>query len=322
LQPWERHDVVTGVNYRRSADDISTSPSLEFIPDSRNLDYYGVFAQDEIELVRHKLGLLLGSKFEHNDYSGFEVEPSARLAFKPSRGQTIWAAVSRAVRMPSRLDTDLYIRNVTPTNQTLLVRGDTGFDAEELLAYEIGYRIHPREWIAFDLATFYNDYSSLRSQEASTSPTGFPIVLANNLSGEAYGAELSVTAQLRDWWRLHGNYTVFDKRLEMDTDSRDMTGGVSEGNDPSHMFMVHSSWDLPGRFEVDAIGRYVSRLPNPAVPSYFEMDLRLGWRATPHLIIDVVGRNLLDDSHPEFGANSALRREVERSIYGRVTWHF
>ena len=88
------------------------------------------------------------------------------------------------------------------------------------------------------------------------------------------------------------------------------------------MFSVHSSWDLPRRFEIDAIVRYVSRLPNPSVPSYLELDLRLGWRAMKDLEFDVVGRNLLDRSHPEFGANSPLRREVERSVYGRVTWRF
>jgi hypothetical protein len=88
------------------------------------------------------------------------------------------------------------------------------------------------------------------------------------------------------------------------------------------MFMVHSSCDLPKDFEFDAVIRYVGRLPNPAVPSYMELDLRLGWRATRSLDFDVIGRNLLDRSHPEFGAKSPLRREVERSVYGRVTWRF
>jgi iron complex outermembrane receptor protein len=322
FQPWDRHDIVTGIDYRRSSDAIENSPGLAFLPRSRHLDYYGFFVQDEIELVHDKLELTIGSKFDHNDYSGFEAEPSVRLAYWPSREQTLWAAVSRAVRTPSRLDTDLFIRLATPTNRTVLVRGDTGFDAEELLAYELGYRIHPREWIALDVATFYNDYDQLRSQEASTAPTGLPIVLGNKLSGEAYGAEFSVTAQILDWWRVRGNYSVFDKRLELDGNSRDRTGGVSEGNDPSHMFSVHSSWDLPKQFEFDAIVRYVSRLPNPAVPSYMELDLRLGWRATRNLELDIVGRNLLDGSHPEFGANSPVRREVERSVHGRITWRF
>jgi iron complex outermembrane receptor protein len=322
FQPWERHDVVTGVNYRRSVDRINNSPGLAFLPSSRALDYYSFFLQDEIELVHEKLGLTVGSKFEHNDYTGFEVEPSVRLAYRPSREQTVWGGISRAVRMPSRLDTDLFVSSVTPTNRTLLVRGDTGFDSEEVVAYELGYRVHPREWIAFDLATFYNDYDQLRSQELSSTPNGRPAVLANKLSGEAYGAELSITAQATSWWMLRANYTVFDKRLELDRNSRDITGGAPEGNDPSHMFTIHSSWDLPGNFEFDAIARYVGRLPNPAVPSYLEMDLRLGWRATRNLDLDIVGRNLLDGSHPEFGADSPLRREVERSVYARVTWRF
>jgi iron complex outermembrane recepter protein len=322
FQPWDRHDIVTGINYRQSADTINNSPMLAFLPRSRRLEYYGFFVQDEIELVREKLGLALGSKFEHNDYSGFEFEPSVQLAYKLSHDQTFWGGISRAVRMPSRLDTDLYISRATPTNQTLLIRGDTGFDSEEVLAYELGYRVHPQEWIAFDLATFYNDYDELRSQEASPGPTGLPVVLGNKLSGESYGADLSVTAQLIEWWRVRGNYTVFEKNLNLESSSRDATGGVAEGNDPSHMFTLHSSWDLPKHFEFDAIARYVSRLPNPAVASYMELDLRLGWRATRNLDFDVVGRNLLDRSHPEFGANSPLRREVERSVYARVTWRF
>lgn len=324
FEPASRNNVLVGLNYRWSGDDIRNNVQgpLQFRPDDRDVHLIGGFVQDEITLLPDKLGLTLGSKLEHNDFSGFEVQPSARIAYTPVPRQTLWSAVSRAVRTPSQLDEDVYAFGTTPLGRTLLVRGDPGFDSEELTAYELGYRIQPVPILTFDIATFYNDYDHLRSQEPRRSAAGTVLVLDNQLSGSTYGAEVAANLQLLRQWRLHAGYTAFEKHLRLDGDSRDPTGGVAEGNDPSHMVVLRSSVDFFDRLEFDTTLRYVDRLPNPHVPAYLALDVRVGWFVTPDLELSIVGRNLLDDRHPEFGANTPARREVERGVYGRVTWRF
>src|SRR5438552_3237702 len=117
----ERHDLVWGLGYRLIEDDVSNSPILAFLPARVSRQWFSGFVQDEITLVKDRLHLTLGTKIEHNDYTGFEVQPSARLAWRLSQQQTVWAATSRAVRTPSRIDRELFAPGRPPF--TLLTGG-------------------------------------------------------------------------------------------------------------------------------------------------------------------------------------------------------
>jgi iron complex outermembrane recepter protein len=313
----ERHEMMWGFNYRMSMDDIVNSPTVGFIPDQRTLHMINGFIQDEIELAPDFLGVTLGSKLEHNEFSGFEYQPSIRMALTPTPRQIIWAAVSRAVRTPTRIDQDILLR--TPEGR-VTVRGDRDFRSEKVMAYETGYRVQPHETVSLDLATFYHVYDHLRSQEPEG--PGGPLVLRNLLEGETYGAELAAIFSPVKWWRLRAAYTHLQKRLRLDPASMDPTGGRSEGNDPGHIFVLHSSFNLPASVELDGILRYVDRLPDPHVPSYLVMDLRLGWFPRPSLEFSLVGRNLMERQHREFGAGGVMAPEVRHSAYGKVTWRF
>ena len=311
----ERNAVIWGVNYRLSSDKIGNpNPGvLAFVPSERNLQLFSAFVQDEITLVEEKLTLTVGSKFEHNDYTGFEVQPSARLAYTPTEDQTFWAGVSRAVRTPSRIDGDFRVPGVVMNDEP------GAFHAEELLALEFGYRVQPVNWFSLDLAAFYNDYSDLRSFEPVA---GGDPVARNELEGHAHGVEIGAHLHVFEPWRVRASYTWFDPDLEFTDESRAVLPASTEGNDPSHMFKVHSSLNLPFNLEFDQVLRYVDELPDPHVPAYLELDLRLAWLAREGLELAVIGRNLLDDQHPEIGANSPFRPEIERSVYGKVTWRF
>ena len=252
--------------------------------------------------------LTLGSKFEHNDYSGFEYQPSGRLAWTPAERHTVWGAISRAVRSPSRIDQEFFLPGV--------VAGGSNFVSEELLAYELGYRVQPFQKLSFSLAAFYNDYKNIRSLRTNPPP-----VIANDLKGYSYGTELSGAYQLTQWWRLRAGYTYFHKRLSLKAGGSDANNGIAEGNDPEHQLSLRSSMDLPGHLEFDGGVRYVDTLPAPHVPGYAELDLRLAWKPIQTVQVAVVGQNLLHSSHPEFGA-PAMRQEIERSVYGKVTWSF
>jgi iron complex outermembrane receptor protein len=317
---WERHALIGGLDYRMSADRTRTDGTVQFDPQNKTIHIVSAFVQDEITLVPKHLAFVVGSKFEWDSLDGFEPQPNARLAWTPTERQTLWAAFSRAVRMPTRFDEDVRFIPV-PASGIVTIQGNPDFKPEKVYAYELGYRIQPVSKVFVDVATYYNKYNDLRSLEP-TPPFGIPLVEQNRLEAETYGVELSVKYQATSWWRLSGNYTWMHKNLLPDTDSHDPTGGTLEGNDAENLASFWSSMDLPGHTSFDAIVRYVDTLPNPSVPAYVELDLRLAWRPVPNLELSVVGQNLVHAHHREWGAASPAAAEIPRSVYGKVTWRF
>ena len=304
-----RHDVVWGVGYRRVEDDFG-SIGLAFDPRRVSLETFSGFAQDEIAL-RDRLHLTLGAKLEHNPYTDFEFQPSVRLSWRATERQTLWSAVSRAVRTPSRFDRDL------------VILPGKDFHPEELVAYELGYRAQPAERLSLSVATFYHDYDDLRSREPATSPAVFPLVLANGQEGKSYGAELVARYRPTDWWELQVGHTELRVEIRPKPGSSDRTFGSAEAADSKHHLTLRSSFDLPGDLEFDAGYRYVSRITNPNLltPGYSELDLRLGWAPMPRLQISIVGQNLLHDRHVEFGS-AAAAQAVERGVFAKAAWGF
>ena len=308
----QRQSVTWGAGYRLMQDEVNNSTALAFLPPHKNMQLFSGFVQDEITLVPERLQLTLGTKLEHNDFSGFEVQPSARLAWTPAERHTVWAAVSRAVRSPSRIDSDVAFPG-TPPFQFV---GNNNFESETVLAYEAGYRVRPVDRLTLSLASFYNDYAHLRSLNQLT-PTSF--IIANGFQGQTWGAELSGTYQATEWWRLRGGYTYLNKLLW--SHNPVVNPSVREGNDPENQFLIQSIMNLPAHFQLDVVGRYVDTLANPHVPSYISFDARIAWWWKDTLEISIVGQNLWDNQHPEFGA-PATREEIPRSVFGKIAWWF
>ena len=318
----ERHRFVWGVGYRFTHDELSQAANLAFLPSPLDHNLFSIFAQDEILLVKN-LYLTLGTKLEHNDYTGYEWEPSGRLQWNITSNQMVWGAISRAVRTPSRVDRDIAEPNSPPT----ILIGGSNFVSETLIAYELGYRAQLGPKVSASVSTFYNDYNNVRSL-SFTPATLIPLFFANNLEGYTYGAEFSATYQVSDWWRLHGGYDLLEEHLRVEAGQSDINNALNETSDPKHQFSLRSSMDLPQNVELDAGLRWVDTLHNNnggvvgTVPSYFELDARLGWRPVKNLELSFVGQNLLHDQHPEFGAPSPTREEIVRSFYGKMSWRF
>jgi iron complex outermembrane receptor protein len=310
-----RHDVVWGLGSRVTRDEVTNSPGVAFIPDHRTFNLFSVFAQDEIALVPDRLRLTLGTKLEYTESTGLEMQPSVRAAWTPDDRHTLWAAVSRAVRTPTRFDEDVVFLTVEGDP---LLSGTRDFKSEELLAYELGFRFQPTPDLLVDAASFYDVYDHLRTFEPVAGTPAF--VFGNELEAEAWGIELRSSWQPASWWRLHAGYVWFGKRLRLTPESGDPTGGRLSGDDPRNRYSLRSVMDLPGGFELDGWLRYVGELPSPAVRAYTEMDLRLGWRRE-RLELSLTGQNLLHAHHVEF-APSPVREAVQRSVLGKVTWHF
>jgi len=298
-----RQSIVWGTGYRLMQDRINNSPAFSFFPPNKNLQLFSGFVQDEITLVPDRLKFTMGTKLEHNDYSGLEVQPSARIAWTPDEHQTIWGGVSRAVRSPARVDTEI----ASP-----VVVGDPDFDSEKLIALELGYRVRPADRLSLSLASYYHFYEDLRSVDE---PTPGSFILQNHFKGEIWGFELSGQYHVTDWWRLRAGYNYLNKHL-WPHGGINVSPSIREGNDSENQFSFQSIVDLPAHFQFDTTGRYLSRLTSPDVDAYFSIDVRLAWRYKS-TELSVVGQNLCEPEHSEFGT-----QQIPRSIYGKVTWRF
>jgi len=314
FSPWEHHDVVAGFNYRSSADQTRTGSLISFVPVDRRLQLGSMFVQDEIRWHEEMFGLILGSKFEYHQKVGVEIQPSIRLALR-TRRSTLWAAVSRALRTPSRYDEDSRFGPL-PTNPQLM--GSHHFQSESVVAYELGYRAQYFTSFTWDVSLFFNDYDNLRSQE----PTGLrqPRILSNKLMAETYGAEIALKWQPVRRWRLQASYSHLVDEFHLASDSRDITNGSQEANDPKNTANLRSHLVLGGGLEWDVGLRYVSSLPNPAQPAYLATDTRLAWRYRGQWEFALVGQNIFDNQHTEFGTR--VSDQVQRGYYGSVTWEF
>lgn len=332
-----RQEVVWGAGYRYTSDRIQKGFGLSYDPASRGDSLFNVFLHDEIEIAKDRFKLAFGVKFEHNNYTGFEVQPSGRFLWTPSNSQTLWGAVSRAVRTPSRTNSDVRInftgvaRPGAPPTILALV-GNRNLESEELIAYEVGYRVQGSKQLSLDVAAFYNFYDNLGTFEPKppffeSSPAPPHLVLPfqfdGKMRGETYGLEVTGNWHVTNNWKLSSSYSLFRMELNRNRDSRDTLGAAVEGVDPEHQFQFQSRLNLPRSFELDAGLYHVSQLRAPRVPGYTRIDLRLGWRPAENFAVTFMTQNLFDAKHPEFAeTQGTIATEVQRGIYGKVAWRF
>jgi len=319
------HTIMWGTSWQYTADETRASSTLAFSDMDRETDVFAWFLQDTVALIPDKLTLLIGSKFEINDYTGFEIQPSARLSWTPSDRHNFWGAVSRPVRRPARTDDDVIFTAafgdtgllaggpasgiIVPLN----VVGSTSVDSEELIAYELGYRAKVTERLTVDISVYFNDYRKLILRQ----PAGVGI-FDNRASGESYGAELSTSWRIADNWRLEASYSF--QRVQIHGDGQN----GPEGDTPHNQFQIRSYYDITKDIEFNAALYYVDNVPNQATDSYFRLDLGVTWRPTANLELSVWGQNLLEPSHQE-GTDEfflASSHEIERSVYFQMTLRF
>lgn len=264
-------------------------------------------------VVPDKFKLIIGSKFLHNVYSGFEVQPSARVAFTPTDEHILWAACSRSVRTPSRIEVDYFnpYYDVPPTVPQ--VDGGPNFVSEKLIAYELGYRVKPAAGLLVSLAGYYNTYTDLASLEQEQGTVIYHF--ENGVEGYSYGGELAVNYQILKNWRIRGGYTYIYQKLTTKP-GHNFDPKTLFGLDPQHTAMLQSLLNLPANFNLDLNIRYLDKRAYPVVPAFFTFDARLAW-TWKKLELSVTGQNLWDYVHAEYGTIM-----IPRSVYGRITCRF
>ena len=306
------HDLVAGGGVRTQRDEfVNNLNAFHLEPESRRLWVFNLFAQDRIALDA-ELSLILGLKAERTTFTGVELLPNVRLAWQPDETNMVWAAVSRAVRTPSRIDRQL-------VNLPLLAPA-VDFMSEKLIAFEAGYRGQPAAWTSLSVSVFFNLYDDLRSTEFTGSP--LPIRLSNGLEGHSYGIEAWSSSQLTPWWRLNLGLATLWKHFEIAPGRVDLAGFDSLGHDPEYQLLGRSQMDLTDRLSLNLGLRWIGEIEaTPGIGDYVEADGRLGYRVNDHLELYVAGRNLLHRTH--FESDDFQRAQLaQRSLYAGTRVRF
>lgn len=337
-----RQDIIWGIGARWSPSDlIQTVATVDFEPHHQSDNIYSAFLQDEFAIVRDNLSLTVGSKFEHNIYTGWETQPNARLTWTPGLHQTLWAAVTRAVRSPSRIDEDIQLTQLfttVPLPVYLRVVGNPKFVSETLLGYEFGYRKLLTARLYADIALFHNDQNHLTSfgsPSISFESTPPPlrevatIPWVNGLKGNTDGAEISPDWRSTNWLQFKASYSYLNLHVKNRPGNADTaTIQTDEGSSPRHQVMLQSLVNLPKGFEFDPSYRYVSALPAQSssnqptdfVKAYNSMDVRIGWHLRKEFDLSIAGQDLFQPNHAEFGGDPGPLVRIKRSVYAQLKW--
>jgi len=332
-----RHDFIWGGGFRSTRDVVGNRAMVSLDPSTRRDGLFSSFAQAEIKLVPSQLYLTVGSKFEHNNYTGFEIQPNVRLLWMPHPRHTLWTAISRAVRTPSRAEHDSrVVSSVRPGPGGLplvaTALGNPNFIAESLRAHEVGYRWEAQSRWSLDVATFFNVYDNVQSFETgepalvsdrSLTYLQVPVRFENKVFGETFGLEATGNYQLNSRWRLSAGYTWLNAEFHRRPGSVDTVTSEAEDNSPRHQFQVHSYLKLSKRLELDHSFYRVGAIQDRTIPGYNRLDARVGWRFNEALDLSLQAHNLLDPRHPEAKPLFWERTtEVKRAAYLKFTWQF
>jgi iron complex outermembrane receptor protein len=347
----ERQELVWGLDYRYSSSLQENTAINTLIPAALTTQLFSAFLQDEFALIPDRLTLTVGTKLEHNYYTGLGLMPSVRLGWNPSQHQLVWASVSRALRSPSRLDTSLQVNvlnSIDPaTGLPVLVRylGDPNFQNEKLVAYEAGYRIELHKRVSFDLSAYYNSYNDLANY-AGTALPGFlefapppvhlvlPLQIQNTMYGETHGLEISTNWKPTRRWSLTPSYAFERTHMHLNDGTPDPQSKLGpEGRSPIHWARLDSHLDLSRRLGWDASATFLDhlpmnegnwRIPTGDAPSYVRVDSQFTWRLGESLTLGLIGQNLLKDHHIEFQDPLSLRTfsQVKRGVCAKLTWWF
>jgi iron complex outermembrane receptor protein len=306
------HQIVWGAGQRNWSDSFTnTANPFVLVPASETLGLANIFAQDTIAL-RDDLKLAIGSKFEYSTFSGWEVMPNVRVGWQADANDFLWAAISRSVRPPSRLERDLTAPGI--------VNQSPEYVSEKLLAYEAGWRAQWGRRASLSVSLFYDDYDDLRTTKPAP-VTVLPVTFGNGWEGHVYGADVWGSYAVAPWWRFDAGFEVLRKHFRLKPGELDIAGMQTVlGHDPGHQVFLRSYIDLPHDVELYLGLRQVGALDDVGVPSYVEADVRVGWHVTRALELAIAGRNLLHRAHAE--TIEPPVEEIPRSVFAEVRWSF
>ena len=312
-RPTTNQAFTYGVGYRLLHDDLNDSFAVAFDPDNKTSHKLSAYAQDEIEL-HETLSLSLGLKYEYNNDIGHEWQPGIRAAWTPGAHTTTWLAVTRAVRVPARVDLDYEAVSFFVGPSPSFTYGDPDAPSEELTAYELGLRQTLSSTASIDLNVFYNDYDNL----SVFNPQGIDRVRASTLRGESYGAESTFRWHPTKRVQLNLSYSY----LQIQTHG---TSEFDEDRSPHNQASANVDVEVTPSISLHGFASYVGDVETlrTPIPAYVRMDLGLRWKISDNSELSIWGRNLLDNTHSEFDDRQGFELgEIERSVLIRLSTKF
>jgi len=329
-----RIHILWGLGYRRVSYSLTSTLSLNFDPQDRKLDLFNGFIQGDIDLTE-KLRLTLGSKIEHNEFTGVEFQPNLRFLWEldEEHKHHAWGAISRAVRTPSPAEASLRVDlMLIPGTPPVLISNlaNPDLDSEVLIAYELGFRSQLLPELSLDLAGFYNDYDRIidpvENPAVVLESTPAPLhllrsnVFDNALSGKTHGIEAMLRWQANENWRLEGSWTFLEMDIHPENPLAVDNGTGFEGESPEQQFQIRSLLNLPHNLTLDTSLFWVDEIPALDIDDYLRLDLHIGWEPVPALNVDLFVQNILERRHPEFDPALYIPSEVPRSVMARAVW--
>lgn len=331
LRQGNRNALNWGLGYRVTTGRITAIEPTFFTPNNRTDTLVSAFLQDELTLVPDRWRLTAGTKLEHNAYTGAELQPTIRLRWTPNDRNTVWAAGTRAVRTPSRVETDYSTTSFigltgTPAIPTFVrLQPDPAFVSEKLTSYELGYRARPATTAYLTVSGFYNRYNDLLSTDALPSFVEadrliIPVTFANGVHGRSHGLEATADVRVRPWWRITANYSYLTVDAAKDPGGLDVSQVRNyEGTVAHHQFQLTSSTDIRGGWSLDGVVRRVSAIAVGTIPAYTTANVRLARQMGHGLEFALVGQDLLQRQHIEWPSSGGAIA-IRRSAYVRLSW--
>ncbi len=332
-----RQDVIWGLGYRYSGDRIDNSPQIAVYQRERDTHLWSAYLQDQITLEPARWRLSLGARLEHNDYTGHELQPNLRLLWTPNPRNSAWLSLARAIRTPARFERGGALNfQVDPVGTPPLLPPSVlqvtidQIQEERLDALDLGWRHQIGADTSIDLTAFHYRYNHLRGAATTTPtlvlPANYLLIQTegNNANhGTAYGLEAALDWRPRPNWRLQAHYSWLQTRME----TADIPGQLPNdyaNSSPTHLFSLRSSLDLSEQLQWDAWLRHVSTIKSHNIPAYTTLDLRLAWKPRKDLTVSLVGQNLLDNAHPEYGSGfiRSTPSEIQRGLYAKAEWTY
>ncbi len=339
FNPFPDHEFIIGSGYRLVSDDVKNG-ALHYEPPSANDQTFTAFIQDDYTIIEDKLKLSLGSQFQYSDYSDFDYQPSAKLVYTPYEQYTVWTSVTRSANHYYRVMNEnsfiFYALDFPYGSGTIPMLAsfcDEGHaNSENKLTFEIGQRLQATRYLSFEFSAFYNILEDHLTADTNwdqpvffADPIPHLIVFAfpgNNIDGETYGVELAANANITDSWKLMASYSALDIQLHLKNNSNDFVWYFLEDSSPHHQFKINSYLDITKDVKLDASYYFVDEINNWGIPPHGRLDVRLGWEPSKQLEISLVGTNLLDSQTHEANGMYTAYTEVERGVYGKLTYRF
>ncbi|MEA2239970.1 MAG: iron complex outerrane recepter protein [Thermoanaerobaculia bacterium] len=324
------NDAVWGAAYRVVKDHADGS-GLKLVRDSQVEALMSAFFQDEIQITR-RLRATVGTKVIYEAGTVPFFQPTLRLLFKASDRQTIWAAATSAVRLPSEIEEDARVNvgafpDGTATGGLIVLTGNPDLKAERVQSFEIGYRTQLTANATFDATAFYNRLRDIvhsapsAPRRDSSGHTVIPINFSNDIKGHADGMEFLLTDSPSPRWNVSLGYAFFRGSSIVEGDPSSLFADVSS---PHHQLQLRSFLQLPRQLELDSAAYYVGALGSNIKP-YLRLDAQLVWHPANRWELSLSGQNLLHARHSEFAGTNGeneLGTPVGRAVSGKITWRF